>query len=120
MNPQAMAFRRVAAQVCRNQGYSFRTFMTDDGLEDILEEANEGNWGARQIAITVLADCCVEEGSFNNFQVGFTAVVLFLREQLGPLGAGEEQAFRDLLAILNSGGTIEAITRWVETHYPNA
>jgi hypothetical protein len=51
--------------------------------------------------------------------VGLLAVMAFLNEQCGSLGAGEQQAYTDLLAILNSGGQLESIRRWFETHYPN-
>jgi hypothetical protein len=115
MRPQVRAFRDVAAQVCQARRFSFRAFMEDRGLEPILNEAEASGWSARQIACQVLARCCVEEGRFNNFQVGLLAVLTFLREQVGPLS---EQGLRDLVAVLNNPGTAEAIERWMQSAYP--
>jgi hypothetical protein len=41
----------------------------------------------------------------------------YLNEQRGRLGQGEEQAWRDLVAILNQGGRIEDVRGWMTTHY---
>ena len=89
-----------------------------DGLEDVLEEADAGGWGACEIAAQVLARCCVEDGRFNNQQVRFLAVVTYLNDQLGRLVPGEHQAFADLVAVLNSGGSVVAIRGWMAAHYP--
>ena len=113
----SQAFRQVASQKCSDSNYPFRKFMAA-GLEDVLDEAAVGDWSAQEIAAQVLARCCVEDGRFNNFTVGIFAVATYLNEQFGRLGQGEQQAFRDLLAVLNGGGSLEAIRRWVQTHYP--
>jgi hypothetical protein len=116
MNPRVQTFRRVASQKCSDRSYPFRNFMSA-GLEDILEEADAGGWPAQEIAAQVLARCCIEDGRFNNFVVGFLTVATYLNEQFGNLGHAERQAFRDLVAILNGGGQIDAIRKWMETHY---
>lgn len=90
----------------------------DSGLEDILEEADAKRWGAREIAVQVLARCCVEDGRFNNHQVRFGAVVKYLSEQLGSLGPSAQQAYLDLLSVLNTGGQEPAIRAWMRTRYP--
>jgi hypothetical protein len=118
MRPQVRAFRDAASQVCQTRRFSFREFMEDRGLEEILDEAEANNWSAREIAAQVLARCCVTDGKFNNFQVRLLSVMTFLNDQFGPLGQGELQAFRDLVAILNRQGTPQAIVGWLNTHYP--
>lgn len=87
-------------------------------MEEVLEEAEKNNLQPKEIACLVLARCCVTGGRFNNFQAGILSVVAFLRDQLGSLGQGEAQALRDLAAILNSGGSEQAISTWLKSHYP--
>src|ERR1700730_11624437 len=96
MRPQVKAFRDTAAQVCRLRGFPFPKFMQDHGLEDILNDAEAANSPARDIAVRVLAECCVTNGRFNNFAVGVLTVMTYLNQQYGSLGAGEQQAFKDL------------------------
>ena len=115
MTPMAQAFRRVAVQVCGRRGVRFAVLLEDFGLEDILEKATVEDLSAQDIAVEVLAGCCVSEGRFNNCQVGLLAVMQFLKEQLGPPG---DQAFTDLVSILNGGGATTTIQRWMDTHYP--
>jgi len=98
--------------------FSFRDFMESWGLEEVLDEAEANNWSAREIAGQVLARCCVTNGTFNNFHVGLLSVLTFLNDQFGPLGQGAQQAFRDLVSILNNPGTPQAIRGWLNTHYP--
>ncbi len=117
MRPQVRALRNAAAQVCQSLSFPFRVFMSDRGLEEILEEADAGDWPVKRIAAETLARCCVEGGRFNNFQVGFMAVVSYLNDQLGRLGQGEVQALRDLVAVLNNNATVASITGWMDTHY---
>jgi hypothetical protein len=94
MRPQVRAFRNAASQVCQARRFSFREFMEDWGLEDILNEAETGNWSAKEIASQVLARC------------------------FGSLGGSAQQAFTDLVAVLNNPGTPQAIMSWLDTHYP--
>ena len=81
-------------------------------------EADAADSSVQEIATRVLVECCVEEGRFNNFQVGFLAVIAYLNERLGRLQMGEQQAFKDLVSILNTSPTHEAIDRWMQTHFP--
>ncbi len=92
--------------------------MADRGLEDILDEAELHDWPAKEIAGQVLARCCLTDGKFNNFVAGFLTVITFLKDQLGPLGQGEQQAFADLAKVLNNPGAPQGITGWLNTHYP--
>jgi hypothetical protein len=115
MTPQVRAFRAVAAQVSHHRGERFATFLDDFGLEGILEEAIAELWTAQVIAVEVLVRCCVSDGRFNNFHVGLLSVMTYLNEQFGEKG---EQAFRDLVSILNGGGEVAAIQGWMDTHYP--
>jgi hypothetical protein len=92
--------------------------MEDRGLEDILNDAEAGDLPAKDIAGRVLAECCVTGGTFNGFQVGLLAVMAFLNERFGSLGQGEQQAFQDLVTILQTQGTLQAIMWWMNTHYP--
>lgn len=118
MKPQVTAFRNSAAATCQQRGFSFRDFMEEWGLEDILHEAETKNWPAKEIAGQVLFRCCVTDGKFNNFQVGFLAVMAYLRHQFGSLGQGEGQAFKDLASTLNNPGNLQGIMGWLNTHYP--
>ncbi len=115
MSVLSQTFRRVAAQACAGRNL-FREFMAA-GLEDILEEADANNWSASEIVVQVLARCCVEDGRFNNQQARILAVITFLNERYGRL-QGERQAFIDLLAVLNSGGSVGAIRGWMSATYP--
>lgn len=117
MRPQVVAFRNTAAQACKLRNYSFARFLDHHGLEDILAQADKENWPAKKIAGRVLFECCLTDGRFNNFMVGFLTVVTYLNEQLGPLGKGEQQAFQDLVSILKNEGTQQAIDRWLDSHY---
>lgn len=112
----ARAFRNAAAQICTSRKYSFRVLRAN-GLDEILETAEDGGWAATEIAAQFLARLCVEEGKFNNFQVGLLAVMTYLNGEMGDLGGGRQQAWKDLVQVLNTGGSIEAIRRWMETHY---
>ncbi len=42
----------------------------------------------------------------------------FLNDQFGSLGQGAQQAFRDLVNVLNNPGSLQAIMGWLDTHYP--
>jgi hypothetical protein len=53
----------------------------------------------------------------DNFQVGLLAVLKYLSDQFRTLGPSDQQTIRDLVSILNSGGTYVAILRWLDTHY---
>jgi hypothetical protein len=118
MKPQVKAFRDAAAQVCQARRFSFRSFMEDWGLEEVLDDAEANDWPAKEIAAQVLARCCVAKGTFNNFQVGLLSVMTFLNDRFGPLAQGAQQAFRDLVAVLSNPGTLQAIQGWLNTHYP--
>lgn len=117
MRPQVRLFRNTAATACQQQGFSFREFMEGRGLEDILNEAEEKNWPAKEIAGQVLFRCCITNGKFNNFQVGFLAVMTFLNKHFGTLGQGQEQAFKDLAKTLNNPGNLQGVRAWLNTHY---
>jgi hypothetical protein len=118
MNPIAKAFKQAARNACKQQRFPFPQFMGDRGLEAILIDADANNYSAKEIAAHVLAECCVADGKFNNFQVGILAVIRFLSHQFGAPHIGDVQAFRDLLTILDGGGSYPAIMRWMDTHYP--
>jgi hypothetical protein len=118
MRPQVRAFRNTAVQVCQLRGFSFSEFMDDWGLEEILDDADNGDWPAQEIAAQALTRCCLTNGTFNNFQVGLLTVITFLRDQLPPLGQGEQQAFADLVAILKTAGNLQSIRAWMSSHFP--
>lgn len=117
MKPHVRAFRNIASQVCKGK-MSFQVLLTDFGLEDVLADAEEGSWSAKEIACQVLARCCITDGKFNNCMVAFLAVIQYLNEQCGPLGQQAHQAFADLAAVLDNPGTEAAIRRWFDSHYP--
>jgi hypothetical protein len=83
-----------------------------------LTEADQNDTPAAEIASRVLAECCIANGKFNNFQVGLLAVLKFLNDTFGSLRQGQQQSIQDLLTILNGGGTIAAIMAWMTTRYP--
>lgn len=118
MKAQVAALKAAAIHACRLKGFSFTEFMEDWGLEDILLDADANDTPAKELAARVLAECCVTNGRFNNFQVGLLAVVKFLNDTFGPLGQGQQQSLQDLLSILNGGGSYQAILGWMNTHYP--
>lgn len=118
MRPQVARLKAAAIQACRLKGFSFTEFMDDWGLEDILLDADAQDTPVKELAARVLAECCVTNGRFNNFQVGLLAVVKFLNDTFGPLGQSQQQSLLDLLSILNSGGSYQAILGWMNTHYP--
>ncbi len=60
---------------------------------------------------------CMTDGKFNNFMVGFLTIMQFLKEQSGKPLVDRTQQFRDLASILNQGGPVEAVRKWVQTHY---
>ena len=117
MRTQVQAFKSAAIHACHLKGFSFVEFMEKWGLEEILIAADAQNRPAIEIAARVLAECCVTNGRFNNFQVGLLAVIKFLNDVFGPLGQGQEQSIRDLLFILNNGGSFQAIMGWMNSHY---
>jgi hypothetical protein len=116
MKPQVQGLRDAASQSCSRDRAALRKFY-GDGLEDILLEAETGGWEASEIAAQVLVRCCVEDGRFNGHVLRFKAVMVYLNQQRGRLKQGEEQAFRDLLAILNQSGRIESVREWMKTNY---
>jgi hypothetical protein len=120
MKPQVKAFRDAAVQACGRRNFPFRKFLNDYGLEGILLEADAAGSSPREIATRVLLECCVEQGTFDGFQVGFLAVMTYLNEQLGRLGQGEQQAFLDLANILNTTPTQQAVGAWMRAQYPSA
>src|SRR2546421_8260257 len=118
MNQTVLAMRNALAVACRACGVRFNTTLEDFDVDAVLEEAEAQGWDAREIACQVLFRCCVEDGQFNNFQAGFLAVANFIDSQATPLKQHRERALKDLLSILNSGPTEDAIRKWVETNYP--
>jgi hypothetical protein len=119
MRPQVWAFKREAIAACNLKNFSFTDFMDEWGLEAILTDAEANNTAATQIATRVLAECCITNGKFNNFQVGMLTVLQYLNATFGALEHGQEQAMSDLLSILKNGGPAAAIQKWMDTHYPN-
>lgn len=117
MRPQVKKFKAAAIHACQLKSFPFARFMGEFGLEAILLDAEEKAYSPLELAAHVLAECCVEAGRFNNFEVGFLTVVKFLSDQYGEPRIGQRQMFRDLLAILNTGGALEAIMGWMTTHY---
>lgn len=115
MRPQVEAFKRAAMAVCGLRKFPFVDFMEEHGLEDILTAADQNNTPAREIVVAVLATCCVHNGKYNHFQVGLLTVMKYLSEQFGSL---TEQDVRDLVAILDSGGSVAALTGWMKSRYP--
>jgi hypothetical protein len=116
MNPQVRAFRNAVSEACHGDGRSSKAFF-HDGLEDILEQAQAHNWDSQEIAAQVLAQCCVEDGRFSTrYVIRLHSVMLYLNGQHGRLQS-EEQAWRDLVAILNEGGHIGSIRSWMQTRY---
>jgi len=97
MNLQVKVFKSIAAQACRSQSFPFSGFMDDRGLQDLLIEANDKNLSATEIAGLVLWECCCTDGKFNNFQAGFLAVLLYLKDQKNAIGT---QPFLDLGAMI--------------------
>jgi len=91
--------------------------MSDQGVQEILEEADSDDWPAARIAATVLAECCVESGRFNNFHVCLVMVLEYLSDLFPRTGGINTQAVVDLVAILNAGGTQQAIESWVVSNY---
>jgi hypothetical protein len=85
MKPQVELLRNIAAQVCSSRRFPFRAFMSDHGLEGVLEDADAADWSTKELACQVLVRCCTEDGRFNNFQIGFLAVMTFLNVSLGRL-----------------------------------
>ena len=92
--------------------------MSDHGLEAILLDADQEDWSDKTIAANVLAECCVENGRYNNFGVGVLAVINYLSARYGKPTIDQQQSFRDLHSILNSGGSVDSIMRWMNTQYP--
>ncbi len=62
MRPQVKTFRDAAAQVCQLRRFSFRVFMEQWGLEEVLDDAEANNWSSKEIRGQVLARCCVTNG----------------------------------------------------------
>jgi hypothetical protein len=118
MRPHVAALKTAAIHACRLKSFSFTEFMEDWGLEEILTDGEQDYLTATEMAARVLAESCVENGKFNNFQVGFLTVMKFLNDTFGPPGQGQQQSIQDLLSILNGGGSHEAIMGWMNTHYP--
>jgi hypothetical protein len=118
MNPAVQALRNALATACRVQGVRFGDVLEDFGVEEVLEEADAGNWPARELSCQVLTRCCVTDGTFNNFQAGFLAVANFIDSACRPLGKHREQALKDLLSTLQTAGTEQAIRQWIDTNYP--
>jgi hypothetical protein len=117
MSSDARAFRNAAAQACGRDRAALRGFY-EGGLEDILDEAEANGWDFREIAAQVLAWCCVEGGRFApRHMIRFRAVIGYLNHLYGPLKQGEQQAWTDLVSILNEGGSLAAVRTWVRTHY---
>ena len=75
MKAKVEAFRRAATYACQLRSFKLAKFMSEYGLEAILIDADQNDWSAKQIVARVLADCCVCDGLFNNFQVGLLAVL---------------------------------------------
>lgn len=113
MRSVTKALRDAAAQAAQLQRIPFREFL-QQGLEDILEKADANDWPPQEMAAQFLATCCLAAGKFNNFQAGFLAAMTFLNEQLDPPG---NQAYRDLAQILKTTGNLNAIRRWMESHF---
>lgn len=117
MKQHVKTLKIAAITACGLRGFPCVQFMKDYGLEDILIDADTNDISAKELAARVLAECCVEDGKFNKFQVGLLTVLSFLRETFGQLPQGEQQSIRDLVSILDSGGSFQAIMDWMDTHY---
>src|ERR1700736_4563496 len=112
MNPVAEALKRAAIHVCGLRKFHLAKFMGEWGLEALLLDADQQNYSAKELAARVLAECCVTDGKFNNFQVGLLTVFKFLNDQFGESSLGQVQQFRDLLGVLNGGGSYSQIMAW--------
>ncbi|MBY0526920.1 MAG: hypothetical protein K2R98_26235 [Gemmataceae bacterium] len=113
MRREVRALRDAAVQAAQFQRVPFRDFL-QAGLEGVLQDADSNHWSPQEMAAQLLATCCLTDGKFNNFQVGFLAVMTFLNEQLHSPG---DQAYRDLAQILKTTGNINAIRRWMESQF---
>lgn len=82
----------------------------------LLDEADASEWNDLEIAANLLWKCCMADGKYNKFHIGFLTAISYLNDQRGTF-SGQEQAFKDLLGIMNQGGPLEAIMKWMETHY---
>lgn len=117
MTPPVRAFKNAAIAACKLKGVSFTRFMDEYGLEAILIDADREGYSAKELVAHVLAECGVADGKVNKFEVGLLAVIKYLSERFEQPTIDNVQMFRDLVAILNGGGSIQAITEWVNTHY---
>lgn len=117
MRPEVRALKDAASQAAHAAEIRMSEFL-DRGLEQVLEEAEQNNWPAQEMAFQLLTKCCLTEGKFNNFQAGFRAVTLFLDEQFGKEGI---QVYIDLAKILTESNNPEnAIRRWLESYFPDS
>lgn len=118
MNPTVRAMLAVFASACGPKRVNAATIMAAFGVDEVLEEADAANSSAQELACQVLFRCCVHNGKFNNFQIGFLAVANFLESECRPLGKQRLQALQDLRTVLDGGGLEQAIREWLDTNYP--
>jgi hypothetical protein len=113
------AFKAIAAQVAHHHGFGFGQFMGEHGLQDFLLDEVSDDDGPAEIAAKALHRFCVEDGRFNGFLVGVETAIVFLNERMTrPENASQRAvAYQDLKSVLDGGGQISSIERWIESHY---
>jgi len=118
MTPLVRTFKRVAAQIAQRMNFKMSAFNHERGLGDFLLD-QDANADAIDLAGRAILYFCVDEGGYNGFEVGVMLCVSFLDEVMAspPTGASRAQALKDLFALMKGPPTLEAIKRWVESHY---
>jgi hypothetical protein len=116
MERHLFLFKRIAAQVAHQEGFSMRAFINDRGLDDFVEEAAQNGYVPAEVAARALETFCMEEGRFNGFMVGLKTALGFLDEILsGP--RDKQKCFTDLRQIMAEGGRWEQFLKWVNGYY---
>jgi len=114
MTPAVRLFKSILLQTCKAWDQKIQSVFDDFHVDDVLDEADRNDLDGKALAALVLWKCCCTQGKFNNASIIFLGVVKLLKDLYGEIG---EQPFLDLGAMLKRGTTVEAIQKWIETHY---
>jgi hypothetical protein len=111
-------FKRLAAQIAQRMNFKMSTFNHERGLADFLLD-QDANTDPVDLVGRAILHFCVDEGGYNGFEVGVMLCVGFLDEVMPspPTGIIRARALRDLFELMKSPPELEAVKRWIKSHY---
>jgi len=111
--------KTAVEQACSALRVSHRDFAQGRGLQDLLMDAETGNWDAETLALKALEHCCqMPPGTFE--QVAVLAIVDLLDSALGKPAEDDpntKRRARDLWQIVGGGADPKGCKQWLHAWY---